>query len=183
MWLSNPDGSIYFISDELPEPTAEYNQAQLLKTYWTGSEIRSHPGWRYDNSALVDDDYLFYNENWLRIIDQPPVYDAINEVQVKNSPDQWTKNTKTITITYTTRPKTEEELASDRDLEWAEVRRIRDQKLAALDRYVFIAYENGWTMSQLFRDYRQSLRDITETFTDPYSVVWPEEPDSQYFYN
>ncbi len=182
MWLTNPDGTPYFVSDPLPEPTDEYNAAQLVKSYWTGTEIKPHPSWRYDNTALVDDDYLFYNEHWLLVTDTPPVVNTRTQVAERNPPEQWTQNHRDIAVTYTIRDKTPEEIAADTAAEWANVRRIRNQKLADLDRYVIIAYENGWQMSQAFRDYRTALRDIPETFPDPYSVVWPEEIDYQYYF-
>ena len=61
-------------------------------------------------------------------------------------------------------------------LTWDDVRSSRDGLLAACD----------WTMAadapldeptrEAWRDYRQALRDVPETFASPDDVVWPTKP-------
>lgn len=61
---------------------------------------------------------------------------------------------------------------------WQQVRQIRDVKLASTDWVVVKAQEHGLDVELEWQNYRQQLRDITETFaeTGPESVVWPEKP-------
>lgn len=66
----------------------------------------------------------------------------------------------------------------DIEAEWEQVRILRDQLLAKSDVNVL---PDRWTVmtaevQQAWTDYRQALRDIPQTFSDPAEVVWPEEP-------
>jgi len=178
----NPALGQYWISDPIPQNTEQYKFLQSGKNYKKGNAIVNHPGWIYDNGALVDDDYLFYNEGYKLVIDIPPTFDAKTHACDKNAIHLWDETEKTITITYTVREKTEVEINQDISLEWENVKKIRSSKLSKLDSAVFIAIENNLTLSQTFKDYRQQLRDITETYTDPYFVVWPAEPDPFTYY-
>ena len=66
-----------------------------------------------------------------------------------------------------------DDLALGQHLRWAEVRSLRDTKLAATD----------WTQlpdvpdetSSLWAQYRKDLRDVTDQ-SDPFSVIWPVPP-------
>ena len=53
-----------------------------------------------------------------------------------------------------------------------QLRMVRDSKLSATDWWVMP--DRTATQAQL--DYRQALRDITNTYTSLDDVVWPEEP-------
>ncbi len=58
---------------------------------------------------------------------------------------------------------------------WTEVRAIRDAKLKAADKLLETALDNG--VDEIpFRQYRQALRDIPQTYTNPEDVVWPQKP-------
>jgi hypothetical protein len=70
--------------------------------------------------------------------------------------------------------------APERDLnsEWAAVRGIRDDLLTQSDPFVL---PDRWATysadkQQEWSDYRQTLRDIPQTFADPADVVWPTKP-------
>ena len=54
----------------------------------------------------------------------------------------------------------------------ASLRVARDLKLSATDWWVM----SDRTATQAQLDYRQALRDITNTYTSLDDVVWPEEP-------
>ncbi|THJ32418.1 hypothetical protein E8K88_12015 [Lampropedia aestuarii] len=58
---------------------------------------------------------------------------------------------------------------------WAEVRAIRDAKLANSDWVVTAAVERGAPLAPMWSEYRQALRDITEQ-PDLEKIVWPEPP-------
>lgn len=58
---------------------------------------------------------------------------------------------------------------------WAEVKALRTAKLIEADNLVNIAQDNGIEETP-FRQYRQALRDIPQTFTDPETVTWPTKP-------
>ncbi len=50
--------------------------------------------------------------------------------------------------------------------------------LAATDHRMVTDYAQSTTEKASWRAYRQSLRDITESYPDPASVVWPTPPDA-----
>lgn len=56
---------------------------------------------------------------------------------------------------------------------WAEVRRNRDRLLAACD---WTQVADAPVDSAPWAVYRQTLRDIPQTFNLPDNVVWPETP-------
>lgn len=53
------------------------------------------------------------------------------------------------------------------------LRVIRNQKLAETDHWVF---SDTPTVTQAQLDYRQALRDITNTYSSVDTVVWPTKP-------
>lgn len=65
------------------------------------------------------------------------------------------------------------------EMKWANIRQQRDYLLTQSDSYVFpdrwaamtTAKQQEWTT------YRQALRDIPQTFTNPDDVVWPTKPE------
>lgn len=64
----------------------------------------------------------------------------------------------------------------DLDAEWAEIRNERDELLSKCDWVVIKAKENGTNLPTAWKNYRQALRDITNTFSSPEEVVFPEPP-------
>lgn len=178
----NDKNNNYWIPDEGPDFSEEYNTLQSLKEYITPTGRRIHPGWKYDNGSLVDDEYLFYNEGWKLLIDVPPVYNSQTHVLEKKSEEQWDKSEREVRVTYNLREKTDDEINNDISKKWGEVRDIRNKKLQKLDHAISIAYENNLTLSQKFKTYRQNLRDIPENFKDPFSIVWPDEISQWEYY-
>ena len=57
-----------------------------------------------------------------------------------------------------------------------EVRTIRNAKLAETDWEIVMHKEKGTNIPTALKTYRQSLRDITDTYTSLDDVVWPEKP-------
>lgn len=100
-WIEKPDGNRYWFPETLPESTDSYNTQQLGKSYLTkDNTVRVHPGWKYDNGAVLDDEYLLYNEEWKLIIDNYP--DSTGKVVIKNPTNDWitSDDGSTVTITY-----------------------------------------------------------------------------------
>lgn len=66
----------------------------------------------------------------------------------------------------------------DIEFEWQEIRNTRDQLLSDSDVYVLPDRWASMTTEkqQEWSTYRQTLRDIPETFADPKDVVWPAKP-------
>lgn len=60
------------------------------------------------------------------------------------------------------------------DLKWSEIRSIRDGLLAACD-WTMVA--DAPTDKTAWGAYRQALRDLPETQTDPFNIVWPVPPN------
>ena len=178
----NPSLGQYWIPQQLPSNTEGHAFIQKGKLYKKGNLIVQHPGWIYDNGALVDDEYLFYNDGYKLVNDVVPSFNAITHVCEKNAMHLWDEDEKSLSVTYTVREKTQSEIDADKSKQWLEVKKIRAEKLAKLDSAVFIALENNLTLSDIFKEHRQKLRDIPENFTDPYSVVWPDDLDPFSYY-
>lgn len=69
----------------------------------------------------------------------------------------------------------EAEVTERTELEWANVRLLRNAKLFDSDKVVVRAVEDGSEVPEGWREYRQALRDITEQ-ADPFAITWPVEP-------
>lgn len=61
------------------------------------------------------------------------------------------------------------------EMQLDEIRHIRNRLLGDADKLVNKAEDNGID-SAVFRQYRQALRDIPQTFTNSEDVVWPQKP-------
>ena len=59
---------------------------------------------------------------------------------------------------------------------WAQVRAERDRLLAACDWTQVADAPLSSADRQAWADYRQTLRDVPQTFATPDDVVWPEAP-------
>lgn len=68
--------------------------------------------------------------------------------------------------------KTAEDLQAD---QWALIKSKRGQLLMASDWRVIKAVDTGEVLSDSWKLYRQSLRDITQQL-DPFNITWPEAP-------
>ena len=88
--------------------------------------------------------------------DNPTAYDANGDVVQWDAAAVATKQT---------------ELENARKLE--NLRTERNSRLAETDHWTF---SDTPTMTQAQQDYRQDLRDITDTYSDLDSAVWPTKP-------
>ncbi len=68
---------------------------------------------------------------------------------------------------------TESELVAE--TRWTEVRAIRDAKLKGADTLINIVTDMG-ADDAVYRQYRQALRDIPQTYSNPDEVIWPQKP-------
>ena len=75
------------------------------------------------------------------------------------------KDNNTVTVTYTAVDQTDSE-------QWATIRVDRDRKLTASD---WMA-NSDVTMSSAWKTYRQALRDLPASESDPDDITWPTEP-------
>ena len=57
------------------------------------------------------------------------------------------------------------------------LRERRNAKLAETDWEIVMHKEKGTNIPTALKTYRQSLRDITDTYSDLDSVVWPTKPE------
>ena len=76
------------------------------------------------------------------------------------------KDKETVTVTYTAVDQTDVE-------QWASIRAERDLKLMDSD---WMA-NSDVTMSNAWKTYRQALRDLPASKSDPDDIVWPTEPE------
>jgi hypothetical protein len=191
-----------WIPTNLPEPTKEYNNLQSSKRYLVDEEIeKKHPGWKYDNGALVCDEYLFKNNGWQLIVDNYPT-DSSGKIVVRNPSNLWINSSENNTVEVTYKIYTildDESVDSDNlktktlknQLDWSyneedltvtktyeityytdeelnqkklfDLRTARNIILGRTDYMITLGYEKNKTISQKMKDYRQGLRDITET--------------------
>jgi hypothetical protein len=56
------------------------------------------------------------------------------------------------------------------------LRQFRNAKLAETDWVITMHKELGTNIPTAWKTYRQTLRDITDTYTSLDDVVWPEKP-------
>uniref|UniRef100_A0A6C0E9Z9 Phage tail assembly chaperone-like domain-containing protein n=1 Tax=viral metagenome TaxID=1070528 RepID=A0A6C0E9Z9_9ZZZZ len=63
--------------------------------------------------------------------------------------------------------------------EWTKVREKRDNLLKDTDIFFLIDVNKRYTTASLnnMSNYRQSLRNIPDTFKNPFLVVWPVKPE------
>lgn len=59
---------------------------------------------------------------------------------------------------------------------WRRVRRERDQRLQASDGLMARAQETG-VQERQWKAYRQALRDLPASATDPKTIIWPAPPE------
>lgn len=59
---------------------------------------------------------------------------------------------------------------------WDDIRQARNNKLLETDWIIIKHQEQGTAIPAEWATYRQSLRDITTSFSTPDSVVWPVKP-------
>jgi len=59
---------------------------------------------------------------------------------------------------------------------WASVRVMRDRKVSETDWTQMPDAPLDEAKKAEFTAYRQALRDIPQTYSDPDAVVWPEKP-------
>lgn len=93
---------------------------------------------------------------------------AVQITPVKNQYNKWVQTWEIVDAT-------EEQIQARLDFQWNVVRQQRNDILTASDwtqsRDVHLANDEAWTA------YRQDLRNITETYSNPFDVVFPEAPE------
>lgn len=91
----------YWLPDELPEPTVEWNEQQRKKRYllpdWT---TRSHPNWYFANTALVSDEYLLMNDGWKLVKEEYPEVIPPDHVLETDPPEKWIDEGDHVVVTY-----------------------------------------------------------------------------------
>ena len=104
--LPNGEETTYWLPDTLPEPTEEWNNSQSRKYYLKeDGNIIPHPNWYFSNTALVSDEYLYRNNNWITILEPEFAYnfsESYGSIESILRPrDQWESiNEYTIKKTY-----------------------------------------------------------------------------------
>ena len=71
--------------------------------------------------------------------------------------------------------KTAEEIQSDVNNKWDEIRYLRNQYLKDSDFTMLEDFPQRGTKLQDWKTYRQSLRNITSQL-DPFNIIWPTKP-------
>lgn len=167
-WITK-DEDTYWMPDEIPEKTEEYNNTQINKQYLTKfDEERMHPGWHYDNGAFVDDEYLFINEGWKLIVDDRPELPISEFARYERNPRSlWEEvDERTLKVTYKRYEFTQKEIEGTYADRWGFIRSHRDALLYQSDFAHIRALEQNLTVSEEYISYRQQLRDFPSSLTD-----------------
>lgn len=185
-WITEGEKT-YWMPDQLPERTPEYTRTQSLKRYLTPyGEDRPHPGWTYsENNALVDDEYLFQNEDWKLIIDDNV---EVSEKDFKHSrinpPEMWEEiDEKKVRITYSLLDFTQEEIDDFYESKWGALRYKRDSLLLETDWIITRSLEKNLSVPEEIVNYRQQLRDFPATVSNILDFdindnsLWPTKPN------
>lgn len=106
--------------------------------------------------------------------DVKPDYDSITQILSKKSTpvlveDKWT-------VGWDIVEKSQETIDNEKVALENKIRSIRDEKLAETDWVALKALEDGISVPQEWKDYRQALRDIPTQTDFPYVVTWPTKP-------
>jgi len=129
--------------------------------------------WKNVSNFYLLPDEIIKTYGWLPLIvenENKPVFVSSNYVIEEN----------VVREVIVTRDRSEEEIEEEaaRELEmaWSQVRSQRDEKLKNSDLFVLI---DRWELlteerKQEIRVYRQTLRDVPQSFETPEDVVWPE---------
>ncbi len=83
------------------------------------------------------------------------------------------RNPSDFNVTWAQITSKKSDLESSRELEWREVRQVRNELLGDVDWTQFPDVPE--TTRNKFQTYRQELRDIT-TQSDPSNIIWPTKP-------
>lgn len=75
-------------------------------------------------------------------------------------------------------PRTPADLKAETHASWSRLRAERDRRLAATDWTQFPDAPLTDEQRDAWRDYRQALRDLTDTIQDPAAPEWPAMPAS-----
>ena len=62
---------------------------------------------------------------------------------------------------------------SETEIKWQEIRNQRNTLLQETDVKILKELEQTGSISQSLKDYRQALRDVPQTQTNPFTIVWP----------
>ena len=115
------------------------------------------------------------------VYDTPPNYDWITQRLVKGEVEA-IENSVFFQFPYTIEELTEEEIANNREkkrqLDWIPFRKQRDQLLKESDwtqisDYSLVTEEE----KALWAEYRQALRDLSESYPNSEDIVWPSKPE------
>lgn len=129
--------------------------------------------WDDDNfcrvAKLTPEQIVQFGVHQLKLV-TPPYFDPATQ-QREHGPallidNVWTQN-------YIVSDLPADETAARADAQWIVIRAERDAKLAASD---WTQIADAPVDDLVWATYRQALRDLPQTQTDPFNIVWPTAP-------
>ena len=121
---------------------------------------------RTDPRTFTDE--LIADAGYVAVSDRPTIN---NDTQILS----WNSQL----VDWVVTDKTEEQIAVETqakiDAQWTIVRDQRDDYLGSTDILILRAFESGNTANVDVVTYRQALRDIPQTQTDPFNIIWPND--------
>lgn len=118
---------------------------------------------------LTPEQIMQFGVHQLKLV-TPPYFDPATQ-QREHGPallidGVWTQN-------YIVSELATDEAAAKLDAQWVAIRTERDAKLAASD---WTQIADAPVDDLVWATYRQALRDLPQTQTDPFNIVWPTAP-------
>src|SRR6056300_1080392 len=100
--------------------------------------------------------------------------------QVENQPEYDSRTQKiewdTENVSWKVVDLTSEEIEVITNNQWKSIRSERDALLSVTDYIILSSLERGEPVPQVWKDYRQALRDLPQTYETVDDVIWPDKP-------
>jgi len=87
--------------------------------------------------------------------------------------DSWVQRWKLVDKEFDSEEERQAAIEESKAVEWSRIRHLRDYELERTDWY---GLSDAPEMPENVKEYRQQLRDITDTEEDPFNIVFPENP-------
>ena len=118
------------------------------------------------SAAGVNTDFLTANN----VVELVETLSYTTPTQKLSTVEPYVENGKAYTVKVEST--TTEEQTNLNNTKWTDVRKQRDILLKETDWRAM----SDRTLTDAWRNYRQQLRQIPQTQTDPYNITWPTEP-------
>ena len=118
---------------------------------------------------LTFTDEIIADAGYVAVLDKPTINEELQTVH-------WSFQD----VNWIIEDKTEEQIALETQskitVQWSAIRQQRDEYLKSTDISILRDFESGNVANADVVAYRQALRDLPQTQTDPFNIIWPIIP-------